>query len=1595
MTAMKTVVAAGMLAALAAVRVEAEPQDPPEDRFHFEEVSESVLKQLEIRIQEKDWKELFHTYRAHLSANMAKLCRLPEDPAKLVSFSEYVIHTFAKLPPDAIETYRRIFDSELVAAAREFEATGEALRLEWACERYFFARGADVQIERLANRAFERGDWGLAARAWRRLLKYYPDPAVDLKVVAARLVFCAQLLRSQPLLDEARRLAAERRVTGRVTIGDREVAFGEWSKSAAPFQAARAIRDLRPALPELAMRSEPKAAWGGHPSIEMKRGRYDTAWEKAGAPIVPFSIPAYGKVQGREFLVCNDGVRLTVLDPRRIEPGRESRARYWVAEIKSNAYDPAKAMQPANLLRVNMPLAGALFDGSMLYVNMHSPDSPEEPVDNRFGRIFRLPAINSIRAYRLVEADGRLNSRHLVMTSDRAIFRGPQRLDFADKRFHFCWPMVIDGNRLYVGVTAESGSDQESYVACFDKGTLELLWSTYICSAPVRANVFGGGGAQDSAVFPTMIAYRNGALLAQTNLGAVASLDPNTGSMLWLSPYKRTAMGSVQRGRIIQRGMDRPASPPIIDQNRFYVLAMDAEELQIFDAITGSPQPAFQIPSRSHKEFSWRRVTHLVGVLDNTVIVSGNQGLIVHDLERRMTIIGEWEGGSSFDGLPLVHDRFVFVPVSGPIDGTAGPESSSGLRVYDRQTWKLVDQTRWRAAEEWGNLFVFDDYLAVAGAGHFTVWTSSRHALRDLERMSQQTPVEPDMLFRYGLQLLESYEARPDRLHYLRRARETFSQFLWLANEDRALAGRVRECRVRLYSIYTRLGDVSFEVTKDFAEAEVHFRSAKEFSHDAQSLSDACLRLAKVLEAQNKHREASEEYVHVIQRGRDALVEREGGGSLPAWSYARERIERLIKDHGQPVADHVDRLVGEVARKAGADTEEMLRIVETFPATQSVRKLVERVAAGLESVKDPEVRIEVLARLRRAYEEAFSLERYRQLIESLERHEDWERLKNELKKLRRLFGKESSWDPNFETVSKYVSAKLREVDRRQVAEPRLGDPVRQVADLGEGEFKTGELEMSTVRSPLAPAGVRPPFLAKRPGLELLRRGNRVELWDLSKRAAVWELVRPGAHLGLLVQDDMSGAGGCRVTAVLTGSPAAKAGLRAGDTVTALNGAPVDARALSNALDRMSPGAVAILERRGDKPAEARLEAIPASARFPVVAAGFTGGYDLVVVWEGMAVCVDPETGRIRWTWSALRDAGRIAAAGWSDGYVVLFEAEQDRERPRPPGAPPAPVPIAPRTHRLITLSEASGEAVHIERIPQVAAEGGLAAVEIYGGALSDELVLMMRTSTAFRFGRLGFGARQRPGAWIDPRTLGGPRAANLAAWAYVEPSHTLYVAAHDDQTGEKVLRGFRLGDGSTFETPLRDDAMRALSSANRMFLFANELYVCVGVSAPNASRFAIVDARTGNFAGRTLSPGTGATGFATVAGALEGKLLVLYAVNGADPNAGGAMLAYYLDGEQLDPFWRLGAPTTGGGDGRQVRVEVTEGHVALLAGFAYSPEARAHGPVVSVYSRARREQVFSQKGDSRATAEYAPALSRGRLYLALEGAKSVVFGPDE
>jgi predicted metalloprotease with PDZ domain len=81
------------------------------------------------------------------------------------------------------------------------------------------------------------------------------------------------------------------------------------------------------------------------------------------------------------------------------------------------------------------------------------------------------------------------------------------------------------------------------------------------------------------------------------------------------------------------------------------------------------------------------------------------------------------------------------------------------------------------------------------------------------------------------------------------------------------------------------------------------------------------------------------------------------------------------------------------------------------------------------------------------------------------------------------------------------------------------------------------------------------------------------------RATVTAAPEPGATLGL--ETDPDPEGGLRVSGVAAGSPAARAGLKPGDRLLTLNGAPITSKALSDLLAVGQVGAKVSVTRAGD------------------------------------------------------------------------------------------------------------------------------------------------------------------------------------------------------------------------------------------------------------------------------------------------------------------------------------------------------------------------------------------------------------------------------
>jgi outer membrane protein assembly factor BamB len=103
------------------------------------------------------------------------------------------------------------------------------------------------------------------------------------------------------------------------------------------------------------------------------------------------------------------------------------------------------------------------------------------------------------------------------------------------------------------------------------------------------------------------------------------------------------------------------------------------------------------------------------------------------------------------------------------------------------------------------------------------------------------------------------------------------------------------------------------------------------------------------------------------------------------------------------------------------------------------------------------------------------------------------------------------------------------------------------------------------------------------------------------------------------------------------SPAAKAGILAGDVIELVNGEIATGSSLTRCLGRAAPGVEARLRvRRKAAVLEIsfRLGETPSGKGTGIIGASFTQGYSLAIVWEDAAVAVDIRSGKRKWLFPA-------------------------------------------------------------------------------------------------------------------------------------------------------------------------------------------------------------------------------------------------------------------------------------------------------------------------------------------------------------------------
>lgn len=1336
------------LTLLLAVPAAAQTGEAGDDVFP-PEMRDDYAQKIAGYLEYQNWAMLFTEYRAVLDSDEKRLrvmkIKDADGAERYTSVVDYLNHIIAtKLPPEALVDYRNRYDDAAWEVFTDAVEGNDPRKYEEVIDRHFFSSRTYEATMRLTTWLIESGRAEDAAHHLDRLLREYPDPKLPRALVAARLVHALELARNtHQLRKTADWLTGQPWLTD-VRIGNADVSPAAYARTAADRPIPEPVRRPTRTAPAVDDPIDRAAIIDAYTRNEIRLLSYDftESDETAAGASTPRPqvdengqmlqqvndfpyFPAYAKYGEREVVVATDGARVVALDPR---SGRT----YWVfgSGTPEQFYSTMGRGWGMPSSQANAyPFMGAVIDGDFAYIAMHSQVAAKAAQEqNMWGIQFSFPRAMRLVCVRLYDRlRGRI-TREVVWDTDR--FFDEIAIKKVENNWSFCGPPMVRGDRLYVGVVSQPGGDSESHLACFDRSTGALLWRTMLCG------VSGRFSRMDRGVFVsimplTLLTQGNGLIYAATHQGAVAALNPVTGSIRWLALYPTGAP-------VNQQMFTRPPSAPVLHRGRLYVLPMDADRLLVYDAMDGTAMPSPKITRTANllggnrAGSDWKLYERLLGVVEDHLVLMGKGQALIVDVAADRTY-DMYNTSTVSTGAGAVEGSFIYVPIQ--------DEGGAKLAVFESVSWKYRYSEPWDDPKENGNVVHAGPYLLVQGRERLAVYTDSRVVRSWYAPMMVQDPPDLDALFDYGMLMRSNNiwdEAAEALLRYMAASEG-------LASEAARRSATQRDLGVA----FLRRGDAAADAAS-WNEAADLYERALGFSSDPEKVAECSLKLGRVYEKLGRHADAVARY-HALREQHPHIVwpSDDGKTDESLWTLTTRRIQALIEQAGATVYDEVEREVVRAMRDIGdADIETLEQLLERFPDSRALReKIAEELGRVLDSPEWQEAE-RLLRRLQQIDPKAAGRELRRKLIDALERNEYYDRAREELKKLQGLFGDEPIGQDADGTVREFVEKRLAEIDRKTAppgaAVVRSLQRVTVTAD-AKREAVPSPRQLAAGRRPVEVAGFRPPGWTA--ASALMQDGSTVELWDLSTKERVWSRAHPGGELGATFQVVESGL---MVQELVSGGSLEKAGLKRNAVILTLDGEPASADTLHQKVRGKAAGEAVTLMVRDSAGAEVErtvtLGPVAPNAWPAFVGAAFAADGSILAVWQDRAASLDLRTGDVRWV-RPLQGAGTtIEAAAWADGrlYVLVASvADASRVDVTIPQEPNSQV-IVPTDYRVLCIDDLTGAPQWSRSMEPggsytLAATGGWDAVVVRAGSgtdiLSQQMLYeqqMMLSSRSFR-----------------------------------------------------------------------------------------------------------------------------------------------------------------------------------------------------------------------------------------------------------------------
>ncbi|HZK81266.1 MAG TPA: PQQ-binding-like beta-propeller repeat protein, partial [Humisphaera sp.] len=325
-------------------------------------------------------------------------------------------------------------------------------------------------------------------------------------------------------------------------------------------------------------------------------------------------------------------------------------------------------------------------------------------------------------------------------------------------------PLVVGDAVLVIGRGAKT-QFEDCYVIAFDLATGKHRWSTYIASASSGAFMWNMPQYQGESV--SHLAYANGRVYVQTNLGALAALDAYTGAIAWLDIYPTGRGGNnPQQFNPFQQAGQNPQprhkpwtfNPVMVQDGVVFSLPTEGHYLLIYDAGSGVELKRIDLRDIGQKVPQLADVDTLVGVVGDKLLLAGPKGLIYlnwktytadgFNPEHDNITAGIYTFPHEIRGRSFIVRDTVYIPCS---DRLYCVRFKDGRVIYDYPRRPPSGEGgEWDAPEEPGNVLATNDHFIIAGAHMVNVYTDLALAKAKLDRELAAMPNDPQPRLRYA-----------------------------------------------------------------------------------------------------------------------------------------------------------------------------------------------------------------------------------------------------------------------------------------------------------------------------------------------------------------------------------------------------------------------------------------------------------------------------------------------------------------------------------------------------------------------------------------------------------------------------------------------------------------------------------------------------------------------------------------------------------------------------------------------------------------------------------------------------------------------------